>query len=34
MNAVKYYTAIGRTSDFENMHYVNVLGKFKTDYNA
>ena len=33
-NAVKYYTAIGRTPEFDNMHYVNVLGGFNTDYNA
>ena len=31
-NAVKYYTAIGRTTEFDNIHYVNVLGEFKTDY--
>ena len=30
-NAVKYYTEIGRTPNFYNMHYVNVLGEFKTD---
>ena len=33
-NAVKYYTAIGRTPDFYNMHYVNVLGEFKTGYDT
>ena len=33
-NAVKYYTAIRRMPKFDNMHYVNVLGEFKTDYNA
>ena len=31
-NDVKYYTAIGQMPDFENMHYVNVIGEFKTDY--
>ena len=33
-NAVKYYTAIGRTANLDNMHYVNVLGEFRTDYDA
>ena len=33
-NDVKYYTAIGRTPEFDNMHYVNVLGEFKTEYGA
>ena len=33
-NAVKYYTAIVRTPDFDNMHYVNVRGEFRTDYYA
>ena len=32
-NAVKYFTAIGRTPNVDNMHYVNVLGYFKTEYN-
>ena len=31
-NAVKYYIEIGQTTNFQNMHYVNVLGYFKTDY--
>ena len=33
-NAVNYYTAIWRTTDFENMHYVNVIGEFKIYYDA
>ena len=33
-HAVKYYTSIGRTPDFDNMHYVNVLSAFRTDYEA
>ena len=31
---VNYYTVIGRTPDFDNIHYVNVLGEFKTDFDA
>ena len=31
---VKYYTTIVRTPAFDNMHYVNVLGEFKTDFGA
>ena len=33
-NDVKYYTAIGWTPNFENMHYVNVHREFKTYYDA
>ena len=33
-NAVKYYTVIGRIPEFDNIHYVNVLGGFRTDYDA
>ena len=33
-NSVKYYTEIRQTPDFDNMHYVNVLGEFKTDFGA
>ena len=33
-NDVKYYTAIGRTPNFDNMHYVNMLGEFSTGYYA
>ena len=33
-NAVKYYTAIGRMTKFDNMHYINVLGEFNTDYDV
>ena len=33
-NAVKYYTVIERTSEFDIMHSVNVLGEFKTDYDT
>ena len=33
-NAVKYYTTIRQVPDFENMHYVNVLGGFNIDYDA
>ena len=33
-NAVKYYTAIVKTPDFDNFHYVSVLGGFKTDYDV
>ena len=29
-NDMKFYTAIGRTPEFDNMHHVNVLGDFKT----
>ena len=31
---MKYYTVIVRTPDFDNMHYINVLEEFKTDYGA
>ena len=33
-NAVKYYTSIGGMPKFDNMHYINVLGEYSTDYNA
>ena len=33
-NDVKNYTVIGLMPDFENMHYVNVIVEFKTDYYA
>ena len=32
VQAVKYYTNIGRTPDNTNMHYVNVLSNFKSDH--
>ena len=32
--AVKYYNAINRIPDFENMHYVDVLSNFKADHDA
>jgi hypothetical protein len=34
MNAVKYYTSVGRTPEAANMHYDNILSGFKTDYEA
>ena len=34
MNAVNYYTAIGRTPEFDNMNYVNFQGEFNTDFDA
>ena len=33
-DAVKHYTTNRQTPDFDNMHYVNVLGEFKTAYDA
>ena len=33
-NSVNYYTVIGKTPDFDNMHFVNVIGGFKTEYNS
>ena len=33
-NYVKYYIEIGRTPNFYNMHYVNMLGEFNTYYDA
>ncbi len=34
MQAVKYYTSIGRIPNEINMHYGNILSTFKTDYEA
>ena len=33
-NSVNYYTVIEKTPDFDNMHFVNVIGGFKTEYNS